>query len=95
MTKNITSIESRVAKMEIATRTKSNNIEFHVLHNAVESIVDELVTKESFTINHMNDVLDKYTLGKFNNPEFSAVRYEAVEDLKLMGYKFTAYDVSL
>ena len=89
----MTSIEAKVLDFEKRTGMKSNNIEWHILQNCAESISDEVEMYSCLSLSEFNGILDKYTLGKFKNPEFSAIRSYAVEDLKILGYTFTSSQV--
>jgi hypothetical protein len=89
----MTSIEAKVLEYEKRIGVKSNNIEWHILQNCAESISDEVERYSCLTLNEYHNILDKHTLGKFKNPEFSAIRAYATEDLKILGYTFTGFNV--
>lgn len=89
----MTSIETKVLEFEKRTGMKSNDIDWHILQNCAESISDEVERYSCLSICEYQAILDKYTLGKFKNPESAAIRSYASEDLKILGYTFTPSQV--
>ena len=88
-----TSMDRHIENVAKSTGQKPNGIEWAVLQNAAESIVDEVEGINSMALSDFHAILDKYTLGTFKNPENFAIRGEAVEQLKILGYTFTPTQV--
>ena len=82
----MTSIEAKVSEYAKRTGMEPNGIEWYVLENAHENIVDDVDAIGFMSITDFNTILDKHTSDVFKNPEWSAVRAEAIETLKFLGY---------
>jgi len=89
----MTGIELKVKEFEKRTGMKSNNLCWHILQNATESIIDDVESKSLLTKSEFDFILDSHTLGKFKNPEFSAIRSYACENLKISGYVINSINV--
>ena len=89
---NITSIENKVNRYAKSFGGKTNGYAWSEMQNAVESIVDDVEARELLSYNEFASILDQHT-SKFKNPENCAIRTEAVEDLKLLGYTINNINV--
>ena len=87
------SIEARVKEFEKRTGMKSNNIFWGVLDTAVDNIIEEVEKHKLLTKSEFQSILDKHT-NQFKNPEWSAVRTEAVNDLKYI-WKYQFNDLQI
>lgn len=88
-----TSVEVIVEEMQRRTGMKSNNIDWHILENAADSIIEEVEKYDFLTRGELDDILDKHTT-QFKNPEFSAVRTYSIQNLMLLGYSINQYQIS-
>jgi hypothetical protein len=85
--KNLTSLEAKIQKFAKSNNMKTNDYEWGKMTGAVEDLVSRIERYKHLSSNELNRLMDIYFKG-FKNPENWAMREEAVEDLKILGFKF-------
>lgn len=79
-----TAIERKVEEMSIRLGISSNNLPYNELANPVETIIEEVEKLGIVTFNEWIEILNNNTRFLMN-PEWSAVRAFAADEIKLMG----------
>ena len=85
--KTITSLEARIKRVAHLNKMKLNNYEWHKMERAVEGLTFWVDKFNLLTISELNGMMDNF-FREFKNPENWAMRQEAIEDLKILGFKF-------
>lgn len=90
--KNQTSLEARIQRVAHLNNMKLNNYEWHKMEGAVEDLSNYVDQFDFLTINELKEMMDIFFKG-FKNPENWAMRGEAIDDLKILGFKFNHTDL--
>ena len=90
--KNLTSLEARIQRLAKNNNMKLNDYEWYKMQGAVEDLTFWVEKFNYLTLNSLNGMMDNF-FREYKNPENWAMRQEAIEDLKILGFKFNHTDL--
>ena len=88
--KNLTSLEAKIQKFAKSNKMETNDYEWYKMQGAVEDLTFRVDKFNYLTLNELHGMMDNFFKG-FKNPENWAMRGEAIEELKILGFKFNNY----
>lgn len=89
---NLTSLEAKIQRAARANNMKLNNYEWHTMANAVENLVDRVDRYKFLSQNELGEMMHN-AFKDFRNPEKIGMVREAIEDLKILGFRFNPHDI--
>lgn len=90
--KNLTSLEAKIQRLAHSNNMELNGYEWYKMNDQIECLTFWVDRFNYLTLNELNGMMDNFFRG-FKNPENWAMRQEAIEDLKILGFKFNHHDL--